>query len=488
MPIVIAFDSMTPTDQMQDEVHGLLKRCHGKPDCKASVKLHLIEHLEKLQKGQQKEVIQKLKHWKSFVVSVSKPLNPKPNPPNHSAILSTSTTSASGYGNERKIQGAYPPLAEPTVVMSHIHELMAKLLFEPDHDALTILYGAVAAHGLPGKPVWLQVISPASGGKTEHILSLRKVHGVVELDSLTPKTFLSGMKNEEAYGGVEPSLLLQHDKPVFTFPDFSSVLGLTPHDRAEVFSQLLRVYDGHLVRHVGTGKPLNWTGRVTLISGITPVIYSFYKMMSTLGPRFLFLNIHQSHAQTQAEWTMQQGMDEEALQDEMQSYAEQLFESLPYIETVIGPADIHWYASLGNLVSYARSLVNRDHDHDIEDIPGRELPGRVTKQLKGLALGIARLMNHLETGAEERRLCLRVGLDTIPPLRRHILLKLYYTKDQGAAQAREGSDYSQSTLERSLEDLTWLGLVEGTGMSGGQVYNLRPLVRTLLTTLIPSTV
>src|SRR5579863_3653749 len=79
--------------------------------------------------------------------------------------------------------------------------------FRPDIQAARGLYAAVAAHRLPGQPVWPMLVAPPGSLKTELLQPLEVVSGVHLVDKLTPNTFLSGQISENRRGQPSPSLL-----------------------------------------------------------------------------------------------------------------------------------------------------------------------------------------------------------------------------------------------------------------------------------------
>jgi hypothetical protein len=57
-----------------------------------------------------------------------------------------------------------------------------------------------------------------------------------------------------------------------------------------VFSQLRRIYDGHLHREFGSDENLDerdWKGRLTFLAGVTPEVDRHHKVFSALGDRFI---------------------------------------------------------------------------------------------------------------------------------------------------------------------------------------------------------
>ncbi len=70
------------------------------------------------------------------------------------------------------------------VLLAHYHE--------PDLEAVRVLFAAVAAHRLPGQPVWLMLVAPPGSCKTELLEALGGLPTVHLVDRLTPNSFLSG--------------------------------------------------------------------------------------------------------------------------------------------------------------------------------------------------------------------------------------------------------------------------------------------------------
>ena len=70
------------------------------------------------------------------------------------------------------------------VLLAHYHE--------PDLEAVRALFAAVAAHHLPGQPVWLMLVAPPGSMKTELLEALDGLSTVHLIDRVTPNSFLSG--------------------------------------------------------------------------------------------------------------------------------------------------------------------------------------------------------------------------------------------------------------------------------------------------------
>src|SRR3990167_6516754 len=69
---------------------------------------------------------------------------------------------------------------------------------------------------VPGDPIWIVIVAPSGGAKSEFINAVSKCTGVYPLSTLTSRTFVSGMK-----GGEQKSLLKQIENGIITFKDLT---------------------------------------------------------------------------------------------------------------------------------------------------------------------------------------------------------------------------------------------------------------------------
>jgi hypothetical protein len=83
-------------------------------------------------------------------------------------------------------------------------EWMAGASERPDRvHQIDIALSTTVGNRMDGDPLWVFIIAPPSGGKTEVVRALDDVPDVYPLSSLTPLTFASGFERK----GVETSLL-----------------------------------------------------------------------------------------------------------------------------------------------------------------------------------------------------------------------------------------------------------------------------------------
>lgn len=352
-------------------------------------------------------------------------------------------------------------------------EVFSKWLYLNDDAALRFVLCAVIANRLPGDPLWAFVVGPSGSSKTELLNALSGLDFVKPLDTLTTATFLSGRQNKDPNASL---LLRVPDGTIFLMRDFSSVLEMHTETRAEIFAQLRKIYDGHLVKCTGEGgesAEIAWRGKVGLLAAVTPAIENYRAFATTLGERFLYYHIHE---QDRASATARALRNRESLQkmrDELRDTVRQFFEGLQIPQHVELPEDaFNFIVRVADFVATARSSVARDYyapSRDILDIPQPEVPTRLAQQLGALACAHAVLFGRSSVTDADLEIVAHTALTCIPSRRRAVL---GYLADVGVSvetsTVAEALDLPTQTVRRDLEDLTSLRLLKREKLGEGR--------------------
>ena len=178
------------------------------------------------------------------------------------------------------------------------------------------MLATVAANRLEAfDPLWLLVVGPSGGGKTETIAGISGLADVRPAATMTEAALLSGTSTREKAAGAKGGLLREiGDFGILTLKDFGSVLSMHRDARAAVLAALREVFDGEWVRHVGTdgGQALHWRGKVGLVAGATPAIDQHHAVLAQLGERFVFYRLDVDDAGAQARRSLRhQGRERE---------------------------------------------------------------------------------------------------------------------------------------------------------------------------------
>lgn len=341
------------------------------------------------------------------------------------------------------------------------HFLMADL------GIVRLLCATVIANRLPGDPVWLFVVAPPSGLKTELINALEKVDNIYPLSSLTPKTLVSGARTV----GAETSLLLelQTDK-VVTFKDFTTILEMNFNARDEILSQLREIYDGKFNKRFGTGQAVNWEGKLGFIAGVTDAIEMYQGRISIMGERFIQYRMKQPDREAAAK----RGLENIEMILDVRGALKAMFADVIHGTEI--PTDLpriplelrDEIIELSGFSTRARTGVNRDSTgREITHVFPPEMPVRFAKQLILLSKAFMLLGTF---GDVEKTIIRQIALSSVPRSRRRVLLTL--------AKRRQDVDLTgkETVNEQPADDF---GFEDPISDSGGDIWLVKDVALSL---------
>jgi DNA-binding transcriptional ArsR family regulator len=354
----------------------------------------------------------------------------------------------------------------PAVSYDELRATFEKWLALPDDLAIRFVLSVVIANRLSGDPLWAFIVGPSGSSKTELVNPLTTLEFVRPLDQLTTNTFLSGKQRKDP----NASLLLQLPYgAILLIRDFSSILDMHREKRDEIFSQLRKIYDGHLARATGEGGEsayISWTGKVGVLACCTPAIERYRSLSTTLGERFIYFYMQTTDRLTIARTARVNRPALREMREELAQAVKRFFDGLSIPQSVEMPDDIgEWIARVADFVAVARTGVERDSysaSKEILESPDPEIPSRLAQQLDVLTCAHAVLMrrNRVEWGDIE--LTRHVALASIPTTRRRIiaLFAKEAWRELTTAEVANALDLPTNTIRRHLEDLTALGLLK----------------------------
>lgn len=339
---------------------------------------------------------------------------------------------------------------------SEVESIYRKWLYlDHDPDILRIIYAIYLANRYDGLPVWAMIIGKPGCGKSELLGSLAEIDSTVMVSTLTPNALASGYREGES------SLLnLLKENKVLIVKDMSTFTEMPAEARAIIFSNLRDAYDGSFVKRTGQGC-FKWDGKFGLLGGATPAIEKVKSYDAALGERFLSIKCRTTE---QSEWLLQEAsMGNVVRQTEMKTTlkdtAIKFFKEVQINKDVAVPvALISSTMQSARTMVKARSSVSRDrYTREVDEmVSTSEVPTRVTNQLMLVARAC------LDMGTDEAttiRIIQRCCLDSIPSVRIQIMKHLI----EGAKRSevlRGLVRMSKSVIERTLEDMWFLHLVE----------------------------
>lgn len=319
-----------------------------------------------------------------------------------------------------------------------------------DPGAVRLLCATVIANRLPGDPVWLFLVAPPSGLKTELLNALGEVNSIFHLSSLTPKTLISG----QVRAGPETSLLFHLNDKVVIFKDFTTILEMNQNARDEIISQLREVYDGKFSKSFGTGQHVDWEGKVGFIAGVTDAIELHQGKISVMGERFVQYRIIQPDREAAVKKGLENAEKILEIRSEMKKMFFELLENVEIPDTTNQPKVPKELKDeiieLSTFATVARAGIVRDSkDREISHVFPPEMPVRFAKQLIQLSKAFILLDSF---GKTERDILRRITLSSISRSRRRVLLMMLKRRSDMDLTGKEADVEKEDEIDFEEEE------------------------------------
>ncbi len=394
----------------------------------------------------------------------------KATPEEKQAAKAVEARVSKGYANHAEVMAAY-----------------GKWLQLDEPDVLKVLFGSCFANRMQGEPVWMFLVAPPGGMKSELLMSLKEHGSVYATTSLTPHAMVSGAYSQD---GKDPSLLPHLDEKMLVIKDFTTILTMHYSQRDEIFGIFRDVYDGSTGKNFGTGVRREYNVKFGILAGVTNKIEAFGVVHQSLGERFLKFRSSEDKRESEEDKirrALGNVNQEVAMRKELTEVAARCLDRpLPNTLPVLGETYLTRIIALAQLTSMLRGVVERNvYDKTVLYNPSYEVGTRLAKQLAKLGLGICVFMDRHEIGEDEYRIMKRVALDTAPDRIETIVRRLWF-KCQGpdeALRTQEISDLTrlpQATVFRVLQDLELLRIVDRSGDGQKHMWRLNSKIEALI--------
>jgi uncharacterized protein YbdZ (MbtH family) len=370
----------------------------------------------------------------------------------------------------------------PPITTKELIGVYTKWLHMASTDSLKVLYGTILANRMGGDPIWLFLVAPPGGMKSELLMSLAKGPGTHALSSLTPHTLISGASWKE---GQDPSLLPQLKDKMLIVKDFTTLLTLHYSVRDEIFGTLRDVYDGQTEKVFGNGIRRKYEARFGILAGVTPVIETFNIVHQGLGERFLKFRISGNWDSGSEEAKILRCLNNIGHEDSMRHELQQAgsrwlanlkpLGSIPEISDSMKMRLVH----LAKFAARLRGVVERDKfSGSVMYKPSSEVGTRLAKQMAKLGQGIAMFLEKRTLDEEVYHLIRRVALDTVPDRVEDIVRAVWDMTQSDDELTCKTVDVCiktrlpQATIFRCLQDMNLLRLVENSAEKGNSLWRL----------------
>lgn len=286
---------------------------------------------------------------------------------------------------------------EPITSIEELHKRFSQHLLLGDEHIIRLICAMSVANLAHYGPVWVCIVAPPSGGKSEIVQSLFDMDSYFyPLSSLTPQTLISGMKGA---GGTSVSLLDELLDKVVVMKDLTTIVEMNKDERKAVLAQMREVYDQRFDKAFGTGERKNWEGHVGWLGAITPEGAEIFSSRGAMGERFIFYRMEMpDRMKVLYKAAENQSQNMEIVQAKMRGYFNEFLEpvlahalTLPIEErkVVVDADSKQQIFELANFATLARSTV-RLHwkTNEVEYVHPPEMPIRFSNQLIGIVGGL----------------------------------------------------------------------------------------------------
>lgn len=273
-----------------------------------------------------------------------------------------------------------------------LHEQLSKYLYIEDFGMVDIIIASIVANSLRlGDPVWLTLIGPSSGGKSQIIRPFAQANtGIIhQIDDLTPNTLISGTQ------GLDGSMLGRIGKHgIISMDDLTVLFSKNAEQRSEILSQFRMVYDGRFSKSSGNRKePMVWEGYVGMIAGSTPSIYRYFSEVADMGERFISYRMKKYDTHKAVAFVTKHPMPSREMTTNIAlvlgEYVRDLINTLPKDHRFLPKIHDETYQTIQTMAEYSTLLRTPVHTDDrtglVDEFPEPEMPFRVMKQLTSIA-------------------------------------------------------------------------------------------------------
>lgn len=392
-------------------------------------------------------------------------------------------------------------LVGPGMPPAEVLRAYRRWLYLPNPEVLDILYGVVFANRLDGDPIWLFLVAPPGGTKTELIMSLADAPLIRTISTITPRTLVSGA----AVGpnAPDPSLLPQLHGRILSIKDFTTILSMPQQSRDEIFGTLREAYDGRFEKSWGTGLSRRYDVHFGILAGVTPIIEKFANSSSVLGERFLKYRLPRQPRLQGDDALIDAALANLNAETEMRSALQEVSKKVlnrpPPAHPPTIPAALRVrFRKLAQWCAVLRGVVSRERfTQQVEFRPTAEVGTRLAKQLAKLAQGITLYHGRTEVDEYAYQAAIAVARGTVPDRVEEIIRYMYLTETAGNPAAGIGRPAGSTikeiakaarldggTIRYVLQDLALLKAVTGGIRAQGEtLYMLTKPMRALMDTL-----
>jgi hypothetical protein len=267
-------------------------------------------------------------------------------------------------------------------------------------------------------------------------------------------------RKSKAKGATGGLLRKLGDRGILVIKDVTTILSTDRHARGPVLAAIREIYDGRWERNVGSdgGKTLTWIGRIVVVGAVTTAWDTAHSVISAMGDRFVIVRADSGSGRAKsAAKAIRNTGNEIQMRSELAQAVRALISHAKKDGYVLSDDQISQLIKAADIVTAARTGVERDYRGEIIDAHALEMPTRFAKQLGQLVRGAVAIGAPID---HAMRLAIRCARDSIPPLRCEILLDIAANPNAEPHEVHRRIGRPRHTVRRELEALHMLRLLQ----------------------------
>jgi CHC2 zinc finger/Toprim-like len=326
-------------------------------------------------------------------------------------------------------------------------------------DIYDIIFGVTFANRIPGAPVWLYLVAPPGGFKTEPLLALAGGKLIEMHESVTPAALISGQ-----VGGVDPSLIPQFNGRLVIIKEWDRVLGMPEFDRKEILSILRGAFDGVCGRTFGNGVRRVIKSTFGIIAATTPINEQYAEETASVGERFISWRNWISEDFDVRYHHIKKAMDNISLEEEIRKECGGVckrvllsgYKTLPTCSDEFKDQIIH----MSQWIGVMRGTVSRDkYRKNVLYKPFSEVATRLSKEILKLMYGISIFKGQVSVRPDSMRIAKSVAWSSISS-RYSETFKAFLEKPiMSAHEAEKAVGLPEDTMKIVMENMMMLGIL-----------------------------
>ena len=316
---------------------------------------------------------------------------------------------------------------------------------------------------LPGEPLWLFVVGPASCGKSTVIEAFGGNNKYFDyVSKLTATSLVSGWRNTD---GSDASTLHKMNLKTLFIKDLTVLLGMPDGVQQQLWDLLRDAYDGYVKITWGNGKVYEATDfKFNIIAGVTPAIYKHND--ASKGERFLRIDFlgndfdEDEHMNQAWENMGQKKENKQKLSNTMLGYYKHLFESFNPEDVAEVPTHIRSkIQALAKVAAKLQTKVEKDRNEGMIYRPKPAVATRLSLQFKNLAHSLAHVRGERVVSESTYEIVRKIGFDSCPELNYEVINFIHKHKNVTRKSIIDTLKIPSTRVHQILTDLEQLGIV-----------------------------